>query len=230
MDEEWTYPDDLPVFSVLRDPRFWQAFADGDPGNFLDFHETVGGAPYIWLLGRIVLDFNYAEHQLKALLWSYLGDSFEAGHAVTAAMGSSTVIDVLTSSAKRAEENSEIIELIKFGGKCFDICRHNRNSLAHSITVEGHGESTYWVRASRSSEYQQSQMKLDLEDLLRVSKEVAQTASFLFALQAHRNFAVRKGYGEIKLPVRFPMPTRLKSREVEISAELNKLGIKPKHK
>ncbi|HLQ18927.1 MAG TPA: hypothetical protein VK146_08100, partial [Tabrizicola sp.] len=141
-----------------------------------------------------------------------------------------TVVDVLVSSAKRADEPGEILELVKFAGQCFDVCRNNRNSLAHSMTVEGRDDSTFWIRASRKSDYQQSQMKLKLEDLLRVSKEIASTATFILKLQMHRNYAIRGGPGELTLPDRFPMPLKLKSREVNIAVEAKKFGWDLKHK
>lgn len=218
---------DDPYYSPLLDPKFWTPLTGEADADLTDFHETPEGAPFMWMLGRIVIDFNYAEQQLKALLWAYIGESFEAGHALTSALGSSSVVKLLEDCAKRADEPQDIRELIKFGGTAFDICRQNRNALAHSITVERleSDTDTVWIRSSRKLGFQQMQMKIRAADIWRVSKEIADTALFLSVLQMNRHFALRGQPEEIQLPTRFPMPRRLRSREVNIRSELKKFDV-----
>lgn len=195
--------------------------------DFVDFLDSEESVPFLFLLGKIVIDFNYLEQQLKALLWAYITDSFEAGHTITSALGSTSVVSILEQAVVRENEERNIVDLVKFGGKAFDICRQNRNALAHTMTVEQdlRSDQTVWVRASRKAEYQQSQMKLSLEDLARVSNEVSQTARFLFTLQLHRNMRIRGHTNVVALPERFEIPKRLRSKDISIKTEMKKLGL-----
>ncbi|QIR85569.1 hypothetical protein FIU66_10325 [Paracoccus sp. AK26] len=216
-------------YNIFRDQKFWDALGGTEEDDALaDFRETDAGAPYMWMLGRIILDFNYAEHQLKALFWGYFSDSFEAGHALTTALGSTTVTAILRDAVKRSGEPQEVLKRIDFAGQAFDICRANRNALAHSMTVERYDDdSSVWIRASRKLDYHQTQMKITLKDMFRVSREVAETARFILALQMRRNMLIRGSNVLPDLPDYYEKPTRLISKDINLANEAKKLGLHP---
>ncbi len=188
--------------------------------HFADFHETEDGMPFMWMLGRIVLDFNYAEHQMKALLWRYIGTNLELGHSVTAQLGSSSVAAVLLESVAKAEEAKEVLAITEFAARAFDVCRENRNIVAHSLRVDATEEAaTLWTRASRKVGSQQSVSLISLSDLDNVSHDIAKTASLLFALGLRRHVFNRDGEDIADLPAKFKMPVRLKSRHINLKEE-----------
>jgi hypothetical protein len=213
-------------YSVLRDPNFWASVL-GDQSEIpvIDFHESIEGASYVWALGNIILEFNYAEHQLKVLLWNYLGKEFDAGHVITQALGSTSVVDILRDSVRRAQETSEVVDLVEFAAKSFDICRDNRNALAHSMTLHAEDDLSYWIRPSRRSGFDQSQVIATIEELLAVSLDIKWTADLLLGLSLRKHMLNRGQTENLQLPSRFPIPKRLKSKHLKIREEARRYGL-----
>ena len=217
--------DDEP-YSIIRDPNFWAAIlGDQEDLEIVDFHESLEGAPLVWLLGSIVLEFSYAEHQLKVLLWNYLGQSFDFGHVFTREMGSDSTARLLVEAASRAGESDETTQLIETSIKAFSICRENRNALAHSMTLEADAEKTYWVRPARKQGFEQSQVIATMEEVVRANVDIKRTAKLLLQLSL-RKLVLNKGEEfDGALPLDFPLPARLSSTHVSIRDEAEKLGL-----
>lgn len=217
---------DDETYSILRDPKFWAAIL-GDQENLdiVDFHASLEGAPLVWLLGSIVLEFSYAEHQLKVLLWNYLGHGFDFGHIFTREMGSDSIARILVESASRAGESEETTRLIETSIKAFSICRENRNALAHSMTLEADSDKTYWVRSSRKQGFDQSQVIATVDEVFLVNVDIKRTAQLLFELSL-RKYVLNKGEEyDRDLPLDFPLPARLNSTHVSVREEAEKLGL-----
>ncbi len=211
--EFWLNPD------FWDDPDFWDV-------EIVDFHETPAGAPYVWMLGRIVLDFNYTEHQLNTLLWAYATDDLADGHSLTSQLGSRSVSDLIGTFARKVESDPVVIELTEFAIKAFEICRINRNMLAHTMTLEDQpGDQKVWIRPSRKSDTQYAHVEISGSEMNRVSLEIANLARFIPPLQLRRHLLNQGGDVDFDLPQVFEMPKKLKSTEVDIKAHLRSLGF-----
>lgn len=192
----------------------WSALTENtslEEFNFLDFHESQAGAPFVWMLGRIVLDFSHMEHQLKTLLWAYVADDIESGFALTSSLGTGSVKALLVDAAKRAKEPIEVVELISLAGRAFEACRDNRNILAHTINIEPTKTATSWIRPSRKPGKIWAVSKISLSEMMRVSEEIAKTATFLSQLSMSRNMWMRSTGADVPLPERLKMPRRIRS-------------------
>lgn len=184
---------------------------ESDEVQFDPDFEGEDGFPYIYLLGKIVYDFNFLEHSVRIVLWSYVGD-IEFGAALTRSIGNVSLADTLTQYCAEKEEDAVVAAAIRHGAKAFNICRMNRNSLAHAMNVDPFEDRYSWNRFSKGHKNMFDSVVAGIEEMNRVDMEIAQVGMFFHEINLAIAARTSSNIRPRKVPDLVPMPSRLLSK------------------
>ena len=96
--------------------------------------EEYSGIPleHAHALGIFTAYFNFLEAQPDSLLACYLDMPANARHLLYYRMTNRERTDLVLEIAEAREKRPEVLDCIRHGLKCFDICVENRNILVHA--------------------------------------------------------------------------------------------------
>lgn len=193
--------------------------------QFVDLN--VWPQPHTHAIGQITLEWNRVERDFDTLVGLYLETDRPTERLVTGLFGSDNKRDLLIKLIELKEPSPEIGEALRYAILLFDICRENRNHIAHSIATRADVAHRITLRKPRrKNPLETHEMTLTLEQvrecarqIRRASNYISELANIVSRVLTARQMALAAGDKDEAsepeplppLPVRPPKPRKLDS-------------------
>jgi hypothetical protein len=159
------------------------------------------------------------EDTLAYLLGSYFSLTQDTANALYGLLGNRSRIDLLLYMAQKKEKDPDMLDKVKHLCKCFDICRENRNIVAHSsVRLLKPSEPIDIFKRSASTLGAFVSFGYDLAEIRRVLAEIETLFGFATLLTTvhlwNGNADIAESLGDpprprVSLPGKPPLPRKL---------------------
>lgn len=159
-------------------------------------------------LGLVTLYWNFCEAGLAELVTDYSGmEPADAAHFLYGANAVS-LLDLLRGLARRNEKRPDLLDALDHAISCVDICRRNRNNLAHSW-VNFKGDKLFKNNRSKGSPVTEV-FSFDLDEIRKVAEDCYAAGHYLMHYGLHRTYLDHPAISA-PLPEKLQIPQTLKS-------------------
>ncbi|TAA55277.1 hypothetical protein [Shinella sp. JR1-6] len=170
---------------------------------------TLISAERAHALGLVTLYWNFCEAGLAELVTDYSGmKPADAAHFLYGANAVS-LLDLLRGLARRNEKRPDLLEALDHAITCVDICRRNRNNLAHSW-VNFKGDKLFKPNRARGGNPFTEVFSFDLGEIREVAEDCYTAGQYLMHFGLHRTYLDHPTISA-PLPEKLQIPQTLKS-------------------
>lgn len=167
-------------------------------------------------IGSVILRWSDVEHKFDNLLWLYLSDDYKVARIVSSSLTAQAKADILFRLVEELEKNKKVAGHIKHAIRCYNICRENRNLIAHSHVFEIKKGKNTLIKRSKSTPKNWIPYDAKISVLVGASADMMMTSIFIYTIWDHvRRRDIDFKALHVSLVRKCPLPKPLKQLPIE---------------
>lgn len=149
--------------------------------QFVDLN--IWPQPHTHAIGQITLEWNRIERDFDTLAGLYLETDRPTARLVIGLFGNDSKRHLLEKLIEMKETSSELSEAIGYAIWQFNICRENRNHIAHSIAARADVDHKITLRKPRKQNpLETHEMTLTLEQVRECARQIRRASNYISEL------------------------------------------------
>lgn len=154
--------------------------SDSDPQIYKFVNLNVWPQPHTHAIGQITLEWNELEREFDRLVWLYIETDQPTARIITGIFGNRDKLGLLNQLVALKEFSSEIIDAISYAISLFDVCRENRNHIAHSVSQPSDESHKITLKKPRKQNpLEEHELVLDINQVRECANDIRRARHYI---------------------------------------------------